>query len=56
MVGFFTYLYNVMPWSVGIVAVYFLGIIVFIILSIREIGFYAEYSKALEEGKDEPTH
>jgi len=56
MVGFFTYLYNVMPWSGGIIALYFFGIGVFIILSIREIKFYSEYSKALEEGKDEPTH
>jgi len=56
MIGFFTYLYNVMPWSSGILTVYFLGIIAFIVLSIREIAFYAEYSKALEEGKDEPTH
>jgi len=56
MVGFFTYLYNVMPWSGGILTVYFVGIIAFIALSIREIGFYAEYSKALAEGKDEPTH
>jgi len=56
MVGFFTYLYNVIPWSAGILILYFLGMVVFISLSIREIRFYAEYSKALEEGKDEPTH
>jgi len=56
MVGFFTYLYNVMPWSGGILITYFLGFVVFFALSMREIKFYAEYSKALEEGKDEPTH
>jgi len=56
MVGFFTYLYNIMPWSGGILAVYFIGFIVFFILSIREIGFYRQYSSALDEGTDEPTH
>jgi len=56
MLGFFSYLYNVMPWSAGILIVYFLGIVVFVSLSIREIGFYLDYSKALEEGTDEPTH
>ncbi len=56
MVGFFAYLYNVMPWSGGILIVYFLGIVVFFGLSIREIKFFAVYSNALEEGKDEPTH
>jgi len=56
MVGFFSYLYNVMPWSAGIFIVYVIGIVTFVSLSIREIGFYLDYSRALDEGTDEPTH
>jgi len=55
LVGFLSYLYNVMPWSAGVLIVYSVGIVSFVSLSIREVGVYQEYSKVLEEGNNEPS-